>query len=127
MNVSRYQTDLVYREVVKARTKKWRQKNAAHVRAKAKIASTKWRAAHPEKYAALQLSRYGITPAEKATMVKAQGNRCACCSWEKALVVDHDHVTGKVRGLLCHRCNVGLGLLGDSVEGIAQALRYLTD
>jgi hypothetical protein len=41
------------------------------------------------------------------------------------LVVDHDHNTGAVRGLLCHSCNTGLGHLGDSVETLARALDYL--
>ena len=39
--------------------------------------------------------------------------------------IDHDHSTGAFRGWLCRRCNVGIGLLGDSVEGLERAIRYL--
>jgi len=43
-----------------------------------------------------------------------------------ALHLDHCHITGKFRGWLCYRCNVGIGLLGDSVEGLDRARKYLT-
>lgn len=43
----------------------------------------------------------------------------------RRLAIDHDHVTGLVRGLLCRKCNAALGLLGDSVEGVEAALDYL--
>jgi hypothetical protein len=41
------------------------------------------------------------------------------------LFVDHDHATGALRGILCNLCNSGIGALGDSVEGLREALRYL--
>lgn len=69
-----------------------------------------------------------------ATQVR-QGNCCAICGssdWpsryqhDRAPVVDHDHVTGVVRGLLCNNCNRAIGLLGDSVERLQAAIRYLS-
>jgi Recombination endonuclease VII len=60
--------------------------------------------------------------------------RCAICNQEERkvtrgkvvmLAVDHDHATGKVRGLLCHTCNVALGLLQDSPGLLANALSYV--
>lgn len=69
-------------------------------------------------------------------MVEAQDGLCAicgrpettrsCASGEpRRLSVDHDHVTGQVRGLLCHGCNVAIGHFGDDVEVLLSAVRYL--
>ena len=56
-----------------------------------------------------------------------QDNRCAICGAmpKKPLFVDHCHVTGKVRGLLCVSCNTALGLLKDSITALEQAIKYL--
>lgn len=52
---------------------------------------------------------------------------CACCGKEseKSLQFDHDHTTLKFRGFLCMHCNQGIGKLGDNIEGLETALRYL--
>lgn len=53
---------------------------------------------------------------------------CAVCGKPeqgRRLNIDHDHVTGLVRGLLCRKCNAGIGLLGDTPEGVEAALEYL--
>lgn len=85
-----------------------------------------------DKYREYKLQRnYGISLEEFDLMVTAQGDRCACCGTsepggsKETWNVDHDHSTGKVRGLLCTNCNHGIGKLGDSIEGLEQALRYL--
>ena len=44
-----------------------------------------------------------------------------------SFAVDHDHKTGKVRGLLCNQCNRGLGMLGDTKEAVERVLNYLGD
>jgi Recombination endonuclease VII len=58
-----------------------------------------------------------------------QNNLCAICSapakQNKTLSIDHCHETGKIRGLLCSKCNMGLGLLGDTAESLRKALQYL--
>ena len=51
--------------------------------------------------------------------------RCECCGKEAKLVVDHDHHTGEFRGWLCQRCNKGMGMLGDDIYGLKQAIKYL--
>jgi hypothetical protein len=56
---------------------------------------------------------YGITEAARDTIVRLQGGRCAICHEEDRLVVDHCHATGRVRGLICHTCNVAIGRAGD--------------
>jgi hypothetical protein len=84
------------------------------------------------------LGRYGITQADYDAMFARQGGRCAICGSDSNFVtikrldgkpanfaVDHDHDTGKVRGLLCHGCNQGLGKFKDSVELLRLAVAYL--
>lgn len=70
---------------------------------------------------------YGITKEQYQKAFKKQGGKCAVCGKKShyALVVDHDHSTGKFRGLLCRSCNVAIGNLGDDADGLRRALRYL--
>ena len=72
-------------------------------------------------------TKYKLTAKDKAAMLHAQGGLCAICGSSGRLVVDHDHDSGSVRGLLCSGCNAGLGLLGDSAEGLQSALTYLKE
>lgn len=72
--------------------------------------------------------QYGITQADYDQMRIDQDHRCAICRRhedERPLVIDHDHDTGVVRGLLCSPCNTGIGMLGDGPETVAAALAYL--
>lgn len=54
-----------------------------------------------------------------------QNNKCFICDEEAKLVVDHDHSTGKVRGLLCSICNTGIGMFKDSTKNLEKAIEYL--
>lgn len=73
----------------------------------------------------VQRKRHGLTASERAAMLTLQGGRCAICLRIGELEVDHDHrccpgSTGCrrcVRGLICARCNSGLGLIGDKFVG----------
>lgn len=62
-------------------------------------------------------------------LMSSQQGVCAVCKKSevngKSLSIDHCHVTGEIRGLLCSKCNTGIGLLGDNVEGLQAALDYL--
>lgn len=73
--------------------------------------------------------QYGITLAQYDAMLAAQGSGCAVCgvpsSGDRKLSVDHCHVTGRVRGLLCSRCNYALGQFDDRPELLRQAAIYL--
>lgn len=73
------------------------------------------------------LGRYGITSKDYDDMMKDQENACAICKVQIKLFVDHDHATGKVRGLLCHACNIILGNAKDSPDILRAALAYLTN
>jgi hypothetical protein len=50
---------------------------------------------------------------------------CAICKAEGPLVIDHDHSSGAVRGLLCQQCNSGLGFFRDNIDTLKQAIAYL--
>lgn len=74
------------------------------------------------------LLNYGMSLEEYDTLYKNQEGRCDICGnmpSEYMLVVDHNHETGEVRGLLCRPCNSGIGLLRDSEMIVAKALEYL--
>jgi hypothetical protein len=58
-------------------------------------------------------------------MVNAQEGRCAICKKSKKLQVDHSHVTGHVRAMLCGTCNRALGLLKDDAAIVGSTLEYL--
>ena len=68
--------------------------------------------------------KYGITPNDYDNMKQAQNGQCAICSMNKVLVIDHNHETGAVRDLLCHKCNIGLGHI-ENEEFRKKALKYL--
>lgn len=73
---------------------------------------------------------YGISIEQYDEMYQRQGGRCAVCGTHQSLLkrrlyVDHDHKTGKVRGLLCYNCNSAIGKLGDSLEGLQRAIDYM--
>ena len=80
----------------------------------------------PERKAAWNAaSRYGLSRDDHAALVAAHGGSCGICAKPMGRpCIDHDHVTGKVRGLLCHRCNIRLSGVED--DGFRQrALAYL--
>lgn len=73
---------------------------------------------------------YGLTPEDKSAMRAVQGDACAICQEpfdknERAGYVDHDHETGKVRGILCKYCNWGLGHFKDNPRLLDLAAIYL--
>lgn len=77
------------------------------------------------------LRAYGLTHADWDALVRKQKDRCAICRTSRPggrgerWHIDHDHVTGRVRGLLCHRCNMGVGFFRDDPEIIKAAARYV--
>ena len=74
--------------------------------------------------------RYGITVVQYDSILSLQKHSCAICltpqqAEERAYPVDHDHVTGEVRGILCHGCNLGLGHFNDNPVVINNAKEYI--
>ena len=82
------------------------------------------------------LKKFGLNAKLYTELLEKQGFMCKICGkkhehkpavkWGRAhLAVDHSHKTGKIRGLLCHACNVALGLFKDSPETLYRAAEYL--
>ena len=77
---------------------------------------------------------FGTTQEAIDALYQSQNGRCAICGkteaealviCKKRLHIDHCHVTGRIRGLLCMKCNGGLGMFSDSAETLEHALKYL--
>ena len=74
---------------------------------------------------------YGITAKQFYILLEAQDGKCAICRmqfsrWGRNIPnIDHDHITGRVRGLLCRKCNTGLGFFKDNPDFLKMAAHYL--
>jgi len=94
-----------------------------------------WRESNPRAQEDVRLrSAYNINIDAYDSMVQAQGGRCLICGGEGKLVVDHDHACCPtknrtcgicVRGLICLRCNTGLGMFDDDIERMQEAIKYV--
>ena len=74
--------------------------------------------------------KYSISPSMHLEMLHSQNYSCAICKkhkddFDRNLSIDHNHITGKVRGLLCTKCNLVLGLLNDDKNIVENLLKYL--
>ena len=131
-----------HREECNARGKAWRHANKEHVNEMARALyakdpqkqaerTEKWRKLNPDKNRNSQLKRwYGITLEEYNALLDSQNGKCAICGIDKPMGVgcfhvDHDHITNKVRGLLCQKCNMGIGALQDNPIILRKAAEYL--
>jgi len=76
-------------------------------------------------------SMYNLTKEDFFDLFEKQDGKCALCNrvfetlTQRDLHIDHCHETNKIRGLLCMKCNVGLGMLGDNEEGLLKAMAYI--
>ena len=103
-------------------------KNGKYFRYDCLTCANKRRAKRPFKYPSSQYyrkSKYGLSEEAYQDMIRRQQGACACCHEVKRLVIDHDHDTGKIRGLLCSTCNTGLGHFSDSLDKLQKAIVYL--
>lgn len=113
-----------------AATAAWKQANPERVKGIKQKSALK----HPETARKHRLKRFGLTPACYNKMLEEQAGLCAICKQVesakcngrvKALAVDHNHITGKVRGLLCMRCNTDVGKV-ENLSRIQAIQQYLT-
>jgi hypothetical protein len=102
-------------ERILARSRRWNAKHIAHKR--------KYRLENLGKHREYNRKQQGLPKPTRPTP-----GVCECCDQppkKKGLALDHDHETGQFRGWLCTSCNIGLGMLGDSREGLERALAYI--
>lgn len=97
---------------------------------RAKEQRIRHRTKHPDRIKSSDLKyEYGITLEEYNALCSQQNNACKICNNAcrpgRPLSVDHCHKTNKVRGLLCAKCNQGLGLFDDNVDKLIAAASYL--
>jgi hypothetical protein len=124
LDAARYRNE--NRERCRAATREWMNRNTARV---ARYGQA-WHLSNRERRKQdVRKRRYGVDHGKYTLLVSAQGGGCAICgkpnTCGRDLAVDHDHKTGQVRGLLCTRCNVVLGLVHDSPEHLLEAALYL--
>lgn len=112
-----------------ARRKKYAEDEEYREREKKKVREYNKR--NPDSKKSQRLKKYGITLSEYNEMLEKQSGECAICGedgsvgkWGK-LYVDHDHKTGKVRGLLCSKCNFAIGQFNDDYNLLLRAISYL--
>lgn len=104
-------------------------------RERARLYASAWRDANPDRRKGLDLRRHGLSLGQYRAMDDAQDGVCAICARPESrrhqsgrivqLSVDHDHATGRVRGLLCRECNIALGWFGDDPFRVLAAFDYL--
>ncbi len=109
-----------------ASTKRWQQANAERVREYQR----RYRADHAQQFREGHLRRvFDLTGAQYQALLDAQRGGCALCGRAprngRSLHVDHNHQTGVVRGLLCFRCNAGIGQFREDKLRLADAIVYL--
>jgi hypothetical protein len=120
-----------------SRQTRWARKRSAdpEYRKKKAACGRAYRAAHREKLNARRRGkpgdhlkrRYGMSLADYDALLAHQGGVCAICGKKskRRLVVDHCHSLRKVRGLLCDKCNIGLGMFDDDIDRLRAAIAYL--
>ena len=122
----RTQTDPSFREKERLRGKeKYKRAKEKHL-----AITKKYYEEHLQERKNLHLQKkYSITMDDKILMREEQENKCSICQVvfesDKHAYVDHCHTTNKVRGLLCHSCNSGLGMFKDSICSLERAISYL--
>ena len=96
--------------------------NLEENRANSRERHQRWRIENPERALASRLrSKYGIDVEEYETLIQ----ECSICGSKDQLVVDHNHKTGEVRGILCRKHNIGIGMFDDDPNVLRRAISYL--
>jgi len=138
-NQPRRKCDECKRARQRIQCREWRARNPDSYKKsiiKAKKKQQEWAKANPKAksimYRVRRLKqRYGITIEQFNSIASSQQGKCAICGTVLATLpprhthVDHDHQTGRIRGILCHPCNIGLGNFKETIASFKAAITYL--
>jgi hypothetical protein len=117
-----------HKQEIKKRASAYYQANRDAIRERARVSRlARKHDQDPSLWSGDLKRRYGISPAEYDALLAKQGGVCAICRKrsKERLCVDHCHLTGTIRGLLCHACNLALGSLKEDQPSLVAALAYL--
>jgi hypothetical protein len=134
---------MVDKDKKKQSHKRWVENNKEKYRSITNRCKKEWSIRNPEKVREYRrkynLKHYGYASSPRVKKVyediytpllQAQNGKCSICGSfpnGKRLSIDHNHSTGKIRGLLCSHCNLALGLFQDSVTNLSRAIGYLEE
>lgn len=119
-----------HKKTILANRKARRPRMSEESRERERARGRDWARRNPDLVRNKQLkTRYGITLVQWKRLFKKQGSCCALCKTDnpgkRDWATDHDHVTGVVRGILCHRCNLLLGWLGDNIKPASRMMKRI--
>lgn len=103
--------------------KKWREANLEIAKENARESSKRYYYAKGTVFN--RLRKYKLTEEQFNNLMTSTDGSCGICASKENLVIDHCHRTKRVRGILCSKCNTGLGKLGDDKESLIKAIKYL--
>lgn len=107
---------------ITTQVREWRRRNPE----RAREYQRNWQRANKHAHRCSMVKhKYGLTRAEYERLTQESAGKCAICQRTSKLAIDHDHETGAVRGMLCVRCNHGLGNFRDAPELLIAAVSYL--
>ena len=138
--ISGFSKDCTQKDGLSRRCKSCRKKEQelyyANNRERVKMAVRRYKKSHFDLYSRCARryhlkKKFGITESQFESLLAGQNGKCKICGRSDSgrlgsFSVDHDHITGEIRGLLCYRCNVGLGHFGDSPVILRKAAAYLS-
>jgi len=116
---------ILHPDAIKLKLKRYYERHPDKIMEKNKKRSASGRLRECQRNSHLKIF-YGLSLDKYNEMYEAQEGKCLICGEHKdKLMVDHDHKTNKVRGLLCTHCNTGIGFLKDNVNNLKKAIDYL--
>jgi hypothetical protein len=109
----------------RATERAWRTKWTPEYRAQRNAKTREWAAANRDLVRVIQRRYLGIPEATRPCPDRCENEGCRNIDTKRPLMRDHDHKTGTFRGWICSACNTAIGKLGDDIEGLKAAIRYL--